>query len=66
MYDKIEIDQRLVIIKHSGLDDATILDENYKHLMWEAASPEEKQQFEILRSNVQRRIKELTGTHGKL
>lgn len=66
MYDQTEIDQRLVIIKHSGLDDVVILDENYRHLMWQSTSPEEKKQFEVLRSNVQRRLKELRVTHGEI
>jgi len=65
MYDNAELKQRLVIIKHSNLDDATILDENYMQLIRETPNPEEQQQFLILHSNVQRRIKQLTGTDGK-
>jgi hypothetical protein len=60
MYDKVELKQRLIIIKNSNLDDATILDENYMHLIRETANPEEQQQFLILRSRVKERIKKLT------
>jgi hypothetical protein len=62
MFNQSELKQRLIIIKHSDLDDATILDENYKHLMRAATSPEDEQQFDILRHIVKRRIQHLTGT----
>jgi hypothetical protein len=65
MYDNIELNQRLVIIKHSNLDDATILDENYMQLIRDTPNPEEQQQFLILHTNAQRRIKQLTATNGK-
>ena len=61
MYDDLELKQRLIIIKHSTLDDAIILDENYKQLIRNTPNPEEQKQFVILRSTVQRRIKELKG-----
>lgn len=61
MYDELELKQRLVIIKHSSLDDATILDENYKQLIKSTPNPEEQQQFVILQSKVQSRIEELKG-----
>ena len=64
MYDNIELKQRLVIIKNSNLDDATILDENYMQLIRETPNPDEQQQFLILHTNVQRRIKQLTGANG--
>ena len=65
MYDTIELKQRFIIIKHSSLDDATILDQNYMQLIKDTPNPEEQQQLLILRSNVRRRIEELTGSHGR-
>lgn len=65
MYDNVELKQRLIIIKHSSLDDATILDENYMQLIRDTPNPDEQQQFLILHSNVQRRIKQLTGTNDR-
>jgi len=65
MYDTIELKQRFIIIKHSSLDDATILDQNYIQLIKDTCNPEEQQQLLILRSNVRRRIEELTGSHGR-
>jgi len=59
MYDTAELKQRLVIIKNSDLLDATILDENYMHLVRETPNPEEQQQFLILHTLAQRRIKQL-------
>lgn len=56
----IELDQRLVIIKNSPIDDVIILDENYKHLMREATTPEDQKSFEILHSLAKERIKELS------
>jgi hypothetical protein len=64
MYDELELKQRLVIIKHSSLDDATILDENYKQLIKNTPDPVEQEQFVILQSTVQRRIEELKGDSG--
>jgi len=63
MYDNAELNERLVIIKHSNLDDAVILDENYKHLMRETPNPEEQQQLLVLHRIVERRVKELSQTH---
>jgi len=65
MYDTVELKQRFIIIKHSSLDDATILDQNYMQLIKDTPNPEEQQQLLILRSNVRRRIEELTGSHGR-
>lgn len=65
MYDNAELKERLVIIKNSNLDDASILDENYMQLIRETPNPEEQQQLVILHSNVQRRIKQLTGINGR-
>jgi hypothetical protein len=59
MYGVQELKQRLIIIKTSGLDDATILDENYSQLIKEAPNPDEQKQFVVLRTLVQRRIKHL-------
>jgi hypothetical protein len=64
MFDQIELAQRLIIIKHAGLDDVTILDENYRHLMRDSEVPEEKQQLKILQDTVKNRIVELTGKNG--
>lgn len=65
IHNSVDLDQRLVIIQHSGIDDAKILDENYKLLIWQAGDNDEKQQLEVLRSRVQIRIKELTAANGK-
>ncbi len=59
MYGDTELKERFFIIKNSSLDDATILDENYKQLISETPDPAEQEQFIILRSNVQHRIYEL-------
>ena len=59
MYGVQELKQRLIIIKNSDLDDATILDENYLQLIKETPNPEEKDQFLVLRSVVRRRINQL-------
>jgi hypothetical protein len=61
MYDQQEIDQRIVIIKHSDLDDVAILDRNYTILMRESSNPEDQRQFETLQKVTRLRIKELTG-----
>lgn len=62
MYDIPQLKQRLIIIKSAGLDDAQILDENYTQLISNTPNPDEQTQFSVLRSLVQRRIKELLGT----
>ena len=59
MYGVQELKQRLIVIKNSDLDDATILDENYLQLIKETPNPEEKDQFLVLRSVVRRRINQL-------
>jgi len=59
MYDQIELAQRLIIIRHAALDDVTILDENYRHLIRNSDIPEEKQQLTILRDTARNRIQEL-------
>jgi len=65
MYDTVELTQRFIIIEHSSLDDATILDQNYMQLIKDTYNPEEQQQLLILRSNVRRRIEKLTSTYGR-
>ena len=60
MYGIQDLKQRIIIIKNSDLDDATILDENYLQLIKESPNHEEKEQFVVLRSLVRRRIKNLT------
>lgn len=62
MFDQSELKTRLIIIKQSSVDDATILDENYKLLTREATTPEDQRQFDILRKIVKRRIQHLTDT----
>jgi|APFre7841882630_1041343.scaffolds.fasta_scaffold114667_2 hypothetical protein len=65
MYDVPELKQRLIIIKHSNLDDATILDENYRQLIKESPNSDEREQFIILHSIVQRRISKLLDSNGR-
>lgn len=59
MYTDQEIKQRLIIIKNSDLDDAKILDENYKQIIKNIPNPEERIQISHLIENVRLRIKEL-------
>lgn len=60
MYDQQEINQRLVIIKHAGLDDVRILDSNYRILSRNSSSPEEQKQYEVLQTITRSRMEELT------
>jgi hypothetical protein len=62
MYDDVELKQRFKIIDSSTLDDASILDENYLKLIKDTANTDERQQFIILHTNVQRRIQKLKET----
>jgi len=57
--DNKEIEERLVIIKNSGLDDVTILNKNYMYLIRGAADISEQEQFSILQKSAKKRIKEL-------
>ncbi len=66
MYNDTELNQRLVIIKHSNLDDIIILDENYKQFIKNTPDPEEKKQYGILHSIIQNRIKQLRGNSGDI
>lgn len=60
MYNKLDLQQRLIIIKSAGLEDATILDKNYRSLIRQAASIDEQEQLNILHINTQKRIEELS------
>ena len=61
MSDNImNLTEKILIIKHANLADATILDSNYYTLISNTPNAEEKEQFLILRNNAQLRIKELT------
>jgi len=59
MYDNLQLKERFVIIKNANLDDAQILDENYKQLIKETPNPDVQEQLKLLRTNVQRRIYQL-------
>jgi hypothetical protein len=61
MYNVSELKDRLIIIKSSELDDATILDENYRQLIKNTAYTAEQEQYKMLHSLVQRRIEMLLG-----
>ena len=56
----LDIGDKIFIIKHANLDDAKILDRNYLHLIHDAYSTEEEQQFTILHTTAQERIQELS------
>ena len=62
MYDEMELKERFNIIKSSTLDDATILNENYRKLIKDTPNPDEQRQLVILVTNVQRRIQKLKET----
>lgn len=66
MYDIPELKERLIIIKTSDLDDAVILDENYRQLIKDEPNPDEREQFIVLRSIVLRRISKLLGNSNPL
>jgi hypothetical protein len=59
MYDNKEIEERLVIIKNSGLDDVTILNKNYMYLIRDASDISEQAQLLTLQKSTKKRIKEL-------
>ena len=56
----LDIKEKISIINHSDLADATILDNNYLHLIHDTADSTEKSQFTILHLTAQKRIQELT------
>jgi hypothetical protein len=59
MYNEVELNQRMIIIKHSELEDATILEQNYRNMMRGTDDPIEQTQYITLRTNLQERIKQL-------
>ena len=59
MYTDSDLSERFVIIKNATLKDATILDENYRHLISQTYNNDERQQYQILRTQVRHRIAEL-------
>lgn len=59
MYTNSDLNERFVIIKNATLKDATILDENYRHLISQTYNDDERQQYQILRTQVRHRIAEL-------
>ena len=56
----LDLKEKISIIEHADLADATILDANYGQLINNTVDAEEQKQFIILRTNAQLRIKELT------
>ena len=60
MNDVLDLKEKISIIKHANLADATILENNYNHLIKDTTDYTERQQFVILYTNTKTRIKELT------
>ncbi len=58
--EKLELKEKILIIMQSDLADAKILNSNYIRLIDTTPDIAEKEQFLILKKNVQIRIKELT------
>lgn len=58
--ETLDIKEKISIINHSDLADAEIMDRNYLHLIHDAFTVEEKQQFTILHITAQKRIRELS------
>jgi hypothetical protein len=56
----LDLQEKISIIRHADLADATILNANYAHLIEETPDAEEQKQFIILQTNTQLRINELT------
>ena len=56
----LNLKEKISIINHSDLADAKILDNNYRHLIYNTADTEEQKRFVILRTTTQLRIQELT------
>lgn len=61
MSENLNLDDKLIIIKTAGMEDAEILDDNYKHMFRDATNPDERLEIVILRSKVLDRMKELAG-----
>lgn len=55
----LELSQRILIIEKANLDDAIILDRNYKQLIRETVNPEEAEDFVTLRNFVLLRLQTL-------
>jgi hypothetical protein len=55
----LELEERLIIIKSSDLEDVTILDENYINLLADSDNEEDQLQLTILHINAAQRIKDL-------
>lgn len=61
MYDDtVDLKEKLYIIKHSDLEDAIILDQNYRQLIHDTPNETEQKKLIALRTFAQCRIKELT------
>jgi len=58
----LDLDQRLIIIRTSSLDDVRILNSNYTKLIRETPESEKQDQFVILLSTAKSRILELERT----
>lgn len=56
----IDVNDKIMLIKQTDLDDAMILSGNYKVLANSTDDPKEQQNFVILRTTAKLRIKELT------
>lgn len=63
MYADMDLDQRNIIIKTADLEDAIILDENYRILICNVPNNDEKDKIKALRVSVQKRIQELKGSN---
>lgn len=63
MYADMDLDQRNIIIKTADLEDAIILDENYRILICNVSNNDEKDKIKALRVSVQKRIQELKGSN---
>ena len=59
MTEDLNFDDKLVIIKNAGLEDAEILDKNYRHMFRDATDPIKIQEIITLHGKVIDRIKEL-------
>jgi len=59
MDDNNTLEGRIDIIEHAELEDAMIMDEAYTQLIVDTIEDENKQEYIILRSTTQKRIKEL-------
>ena len=59
MFDEVlDLKERISIIQHSNLDDVTILEKNYNHLIEYTPDSAERQEFLILHKNTKIRIKQ--------